>query len=89
MFDDSGQAQQVAQRHQHDFDAAVKRLNDTSNQPVTGRHMNGWISVFSHDPGMFTLDVLNQKVPLGTAGDIGKLGNIIRAMLTALTGLQT
>jgi len=89
IFGDSGQAQQASQRLQRDFDAAVNRLNDASNQPVTGRHMNGWISVFSHDTAIFTLDVLNQKVPPGTPGDIGKLGNVIRAMLTALTGLQT
>jgi len=89
IFGDSGQAQEAAQRLQEDFNAAVNRLNDASNQPVTGTHMNGYISVFSHDTAVFTLDVLNQKVPRGTPGDIGKIGNIIRAMLTALTGLET
>jgi len=88
IFSDPDQRQQAAQRLQSDYDAAVRRLNDASNQPVSGRHMNGWISKFSADTAFFSLSVLNQRVPRGTPGDVGRIAEVIRAMLQQLNRLE-
>ncbi len=88
IFGDPGQQQQATQRLQQDYDAAVQRLNDSSNQPVSGRHMNGWIAKFSADTAFFSLSVLNQNVPPGTPGDVGRIAAVIRAMLQQINRLE-
>jgi len=88
IFGDSEQSRQASQALQQDYEAAVKRLNDAANQPVSGRHMSGWIAKRSADTAFFSLSVLNQKVPLGTPGDLGRIANVVRAMLTQINRLQ-
>jgi len=62
----------------------VNNLNANGNKPFKGRHMSGWIAKFSSDTAFFSLQVLNQRVPPGTSGDLKRIADVMTAMLTAL-----
>ena len=84
VFGDQQQRQQAIDNISKEIGPLVNNLNANGNKPFKGRHMSGWIAKFSSDTAFFSLQVLNQRVPPGTSGDLGTIADVIRAMLTAL-----
>jgi hypothetical protein len=89
IFGDRTQRQQATDNISREIGPLLDRLNDNGRQPFKGRHMSGWISRFSADTAEFSRIVLDQKVPRGTPGDVGKIAEVIRAMLISLNHLPT
>ena len=84
IFGDQQQRQQAIANVSKEIGPLLDHMNANGNQPFKGRHMSGWIAKFSSDTAFFSLTFLNQRVPPGTSGDVGRIADVIRAMLSAL-----
>jgi hypothetical protein len=84
VFGNQQQRQQAIDSISREIGPLLDHLNANGHEPFKGRHMSGWIAKFSSDTAFFSLTFLNQRVPLGTSGGLGRIADVIRAMFSAL-----